>query len=451
MKSLKYPIALMSFDRPNYLSQVLTALKQQHGDSLEERDIFLFQDGSKNPFSGRICADESSIQTCVSLFKSFFSNGTVFQSDFNLGIGLHFEKLENFLFLNQGYEAAIIMEDDFLPSPIYVMVLDRLIDQALQDSRIGCVSAVGDHALDREAQLAEFRRPIMMRQNWAFGMTRRQWSENKSIVDEYNSLIKGVDYRDRPDRSIFDLYSSLGVGRLESSQDRAKFIATTLNKKMRLSSTPCYGKYIGRVGIHSNELLYKQSGFEQTSICDRFLEGFSEISDDVYNRIMDEQFAHISPSPPVLWPLREMHFISGSEDCTSLGVGFYGPESDGTWMAGDTAIVRFAGCPELAETDWHFILGVKHFLLPGCPAGTVDVGINGTHVTTLQTLRTAQQLRFNVSGKLFKGRTVHELTLKGSPAEKPASASGRDERILSVALKSLLITQKVGNTMVEPQ
>ncbi len=55
------PIAVMSFNRPDYLRQVLESLAAQKGADIEAREVFLFQDGWRNPHSGRVCAEASDI------------------------------------------------------------------------------------------------------------------------------------------------------------------------------------------------------------------------------------------------------------------------------------------------------------------------------------------------------------------------------------------------------
>ncbi len=73
------PIAVMSFDRPGYLREVLVSLAAQKDAQIEEREIFLFQDGWRNEFSGRVAADEHDIAACVLVFRGI-SRGAMWSS-----------------------------------------------------------------------------------------------------------------------------------------------------------------------------------------------------------------------------------------------------------------------------------------------------------------------------------------------------------------------------------
>jgi GT2 family glycosyltransferase len=83
-----YPIAILSFDRPDYLRAVLKSLFKQV--SPHDR-IILFQDGAHNTYSGRHKADPIKIDSCVRLFHRYFPRGEVHLSDENLGIAWNYE------------------------------------------------------------------------------------------------------------------------------------------------------------------------------------------------------------------------------------------------------------------------------------------------------------------------------------------------------------------------
>ena len=155
------PIAILSFNRPDYLVQVLDSLKAQP-DGLQGREIALFQDGPISPSTGRAQCDPEDCKRNIELFRTRFPHGRVFDSKTNLGIALNIDRAERFVFETLGAEAGMFFEDDMVLSPFYLTVLERLIDLAKADERIGYVAAFGNFQATRDRQLPNIRdvRPL---------------------------------------------------------------------------------------------------------------------------------------------------------------------------------------------------------------------------------------------------------------------------------------------------
>ena len=111
----KAPIAVLSFNRPDYLDQTLRSLAAQGEESLADREIHLFQDGMFNRFSGRAYGAEQTVLNNVARFRELFPWGQIHIQEANLGIALHFDFMERYLFETRDFEAAIFFEDDMLP------------------------------------------------------------------------------------------------------------------------------------------------------------------------------------------------------------------------------------------------------------------------------------------------------------------------------------------------
>lgn len=435
--SFKAPIALIAFDRPDYLRSILQGLREQDGDGLEDREIFLFQDGPVNPFSGITYAQQDALEAGQAIFRELFPHGQIFASPVNLGIGLHFDKIETYLFEERGFEAGLFMEDDFEPSPLYLDVIDGLIAQALDDPRIGYVSAIGEHLNTLSQQRARLRQPQLMRQNWAFGLTRQQWLQNRPKLHDYLALIRNVDYRERPHDKIFDLYSSWGVARMESSQDRAKFIVTTLNGGLRLNTAGCYGQYIGKVGVHCDEDMYIKSGFADTQLCPYPINRFEGIDDLLYEQVLAEQRAHIMPPLPRMNGDTTLTFISGSQDCPALGLGFHGPEDTGAWTAAQTAEVNFLIEGAIADGNWELEIALRHYMPVEAGAGRVALSLDGNVIGVAQTGPESQSFVFTFPGSVFNTGPHHQLVLTSAPVTTPADYGSGDTRHLGAKLRTL--------------
>lgn len=109
MNKRQPPIAVMSFDRPDYLREVLESIARQKDCAIVDTGIYLFQDGAVNAASGEQRADPKDINECKRIFEEFFPNGQTFVSPVNLGVALNFERAEKFVFEQLDSDAAIFL------------------------------------------------------------------------------------------------------------------------------------------------------------------------------------------------------------------------------------------------------------------------------------------------------------------------------------------------------
>ena len=156
----------MSFDRPDYLREVLESVARQKDCAVIDAGVYLFQDGAVNAASSEQRADPKDINECEKIFKELFPNGQAFVSPVNLGVALNFERAEKFVFEQLDSDAAIFLEDDLVLAPYYMEALNRLIQVALRDQRIGYVAAYGHHWVPIENQKKDPTKGL--RQNWCF-------------------------------------------------------------------------------------------------------------------------------------------------------------------------------------------------------------------------------------------------------------------------------------------
>ena len=260
------PIIIMAFNRPDYLERVLLSLKHQVGVSLREHPIYLFQDGGVNPISGKRHGTDADINRNVTLFKSHFPDGILTQSPDNLGVALNFERAEKEAFEVLNASFCIFLEDDLELGPYYIKTMLHLADMVLDRKDIGYFAAYGKHRSSLEHQLAFANQIIPLNHNWGFGLTNEQWRRSAPYVEQYLSLVRDVDYRDRPHEEIFKLTQSWGAGAPGSSQDVIKSIACHLTGGCKINTTPAFGQYIGETGLHSTPELFSRMGFGKTQV-----------------------------------------------------------------------------------------------------------------------------------------------------------------------------------------
>jgi hypothetical protein len=294
----QYPIAVMSFNRPDYLEAVLQTLVRQVDAYLDQRPIALFQDGCVNPFSEQRRAREEDVIRCEKLFREYVPSGAVHSSPDNLGIALNFERAEEHVFEELDAEAAIFLEDDLILSPHYINSLDHLISVAVANDRIGHVAVYGDHRTALSEQMTSPDAYVLLEHNWAFGLTRRQWVKNKLYVDPYLNIIRNTDYTLRDNDAIRKLYASWGMGPPGNSQDVTKTLACCLTGAVKLNTQACLGKYIGAKGIHMNQQWYDRLGYANTELYPRPITVFEDLSDERYQQIFSAQMQWATGKPP---------------------------------------------------------------------------------------------------------------------------------------------------------
>ena len=88
-------IALISFDRADYIESVLKSLKQQ---TFQDFKLYWFNDGLVNKYSWRRAADLVNVTKCCDLAKEYFPDCEIFLSDANIGIAENWRRAEVHMF-----------------------------------------------------------------------------------------------------------------------------------------------------------------------------------------------------------------------------------------------------------------------------------------------------------------------------------------------------------------
>jgi hypothetical protein len=266
MATCPFPIAILSFNRPDLLTEVLKSLKSQTIGADGAR-IYLFQDGAQSRFTQEP-ADDFLQNECVKCFRDIFPDGQVLQSPVNLGIALNFDRAERLFFEDLQAECGLFFEDDLLLSPHYLDALLQLAHFALAEPLVAYVAAYGDHTAPLERQRAASAKIIRMGHKWGFALTRRQWFRQREIVDGYLSIVRENEYSRRDHKRVETYFASLGFVWAASSQDAAKDLASFVLGTTSLMCFPCFARYIGKEGLHFTTDFFNKHGYEKTELFD---------------------------------------------------------------------------------------------------------------------------------------------------------------------------------------
>lgn len=299
---MKTAIAIISFNRPRYLEEVLRSLLL---NDLTGSSVYCFQDGHVTK-SGIEVAKEKDIEENIALFKSYFPNGTLYVSPYNLGVALHFDKIETLLFEVEKYDRVIFLEDDLVLQPNYISVLKLMFDMFGDDGRVGMISAYGaktDNSL--ENQRNNNKKLAQMRHNWGFGLTRQWWEKRQPFVREYlEKFMIGKEYRKRDSvgirnwilkkgeesETIKTYFEKRDIANYPTSQDGIKNLSTLNNKAVRITCYPNLAKYIGKEGLHCNPEIFKRNGFEEQVVFTEKIENIEVLSEELYDKFFNSHF-----------------------------------------------------------------------------------------------------------------------------------------------------------------
>lgn len=244
-------VGVISFNRPQYLKQVIQSLKRQS----VEAEYYLFQDGVRNRFSRKITTPSELVDQSIALFDI----GEVFAEKENIG-NAH-NQLRAIDYLSEKYENFLIVEDDAVLGRDYLKVCSILSNQFKHKDLFsvnGGFRRIGSH----QGKAFYTNTQDSPSTHW-FGefYSATQWNELRPFYMQYFDLVKSVDYRLRPTLKIKKLFHSNGFMIPQSSQDAGRDFALFLAHKRRLTLEVNRGFYIGAQGMHFTESTYKRYNF----------------------------------------------------------------------------------------------------------------------------------------------------------------------------------------------
>lgn len=263
-------IAILSFDRPGYLKEVLASLTPQlrNGD-----EILLFQDGGWDRFAQKSLERDAQIEACIATFDRYFPprahkrfRVSKFISEDNLGIAGNYRRAESQVFETLRRESVLLLEDDLVLGPHYLFSISKLLEVAQREPKIGYVAAYGDLWASREQQILRISELIQMHENWGAALTRRSWLAQKPVRERYWNLVKDSPYHARDNQAIRDLYREYGYMCQYTSQDASRWVACCVAGLARVMTAVCQARYIGALGMHFTPELYARFGFADSSI-----------------------------------------------------------------------------------------------------------------------------------------------------------------------------------------
>lgn len=277
----KLGIALISFNRPEYFSQVITALEQQ--THLDNTTFHLFQDGALSALSLKTKADKENIKQSIALFQnsSLPKWESIIRVEINVGNGINqFGAKE---LMSKTYDYFLVIEDDVLLSPDYLRLCRVMIEQFSNTEDLHSFN-LGFHRLCPLKKIEKYLDKIVFKDAhwWAECFISKQWLKARPYFLEYYKLIKNCDYSSLPTAKIRSLFHQNGYyNKGQCSQDAGKDYALFRAGLKRLTAVVNRGYYIGEQGIHFTPERYKSMSWDKQKpfahFPDKSLQGFKLI------------------------------------------------------------------------------------------------------------------------------------------------------------------------------
>ena len=177
-KCWKCPIAVLTYNRPEYLNRCLSKFSKSEDIERYSVPFFVFCDGG----------DAATIEENKNLISKYsFVTDTIIQST-NLGIASHVHFVRKILFDNMGFDRIIVFEDDILPSNFYWSYFNKCLDFAQSvDKNIVATNSctlcyVPDHLKNTDRQWFIGDTKAHLNQ---YIMLKSAWKIIEPIVEEY--------------------------------------------------------------------------------------------------------------------------------------------------------------------------------------------------------------------------------------------------------------------------
>jgi hypothetical protein len=269
-KSEEVAVGIFSFNRPEYLQEVLGSLEANR--SIMGMDCYLFQDGSVNQFSGRMAAEEKDVQECIKIWeKSSLPRKSLIARGANIGMAANFFRAAEFLFDERAYEKVLFFEDDLVVNSNYVRSLSVLLDQFQDDETVGVVMCHGGTPRtfsdeERKANLRQIKTGAAHLWGWATWKDR--WKKVKPAFLDYYRFVRDRDPNVVKSKEIVEFFVSEGMKMKSTSQDTGFYYALVKNGLVTLNTILHRGKYIGAKGWHMNQTRYDEIGYAKVALVD---------------------------------------------------------------------------------------------------------------------------------------------------------------------------------------
>jgi len=240
-------IALFSYNRPEYLDQVLESLINNKG--FNPKDLVVFQD----------YANDRSHEACLPLYAKYNLGDRVKVAVKNKGVAVN--QFEGYQYMFNRYDEVLLLEDDMVLSSNYIELIEKMLKQFMPDKSVFFVRG-GALDLGGDDMTVTAGNP----HQWGHAFNKERWEAiRKHYMPLYERFYEDVVYSERDGQAIQAV-----TGDHVTSQDATKkYCAQLAGYTKGIVTTKPRAKYIGAKGVHFRPRAYARYGFGEIQEIER--------------------------------------------------------------------------------------------------------------------------------------------------------------------------------------
>ncbi|MCG7361794.1 hypothetical protein MHZ93_11055 [Roseomonas sp. ACRSG] len=288
-RAITTPIVIFAFDRPHYLRRFCESLRAQQGVLLNERRIYLVQDGAVSPRSGLRYASDAMLAESIAVFRDVFPRGQVLASPRNLGIAMNIRRGETLVFETLEADLGYFFEDDLELGPAYLLTLERVKEAVARRPEVAYFAAYGEHRRPSNPEAPEM---VWLDHHWGFGLRREAWQRIEAWLKPYFAILARHDYQHRDHFAIFRFLEQQEMAVPHSSQDALKSVAAAALGMIRVMPDLSFGRYIGEKGASFNPGRFREMGFDRVPLITRTDIAIPELTEAQAKSLLHAQQSH---------------------------------------------------------------------------------------------------------------------------------------------------------------
>lgn len=238
-------IALFSYNRSEYLDQVLLSLVQNQG--FNANDLYIFQD----------YANDGSHMACHPVIAKYGLAQRTTQRKWNYGIARNQYTGYNLMF--NRYEDVLFLEDDMILASNYLDTIKVLLRQFMKDEKCWFVKGGAKPMEGDASEVVKAKMPYQ----WGHAFNRHRWERIRTYYDSiYQEYFEECEYSKRDTTKLRQRIQPFAPG-----QDGAKlWCAKQSGFEYSIETLLPRATYIGEQGEHFTPSIYKDKGFTRDAI-----------------------------------------------------------------------------------------------------------------------------------------------------------------------------------------
>ncbi len=255
----KLGIGIISWNRPQYLKQLIRSLV---ANNLDDTEFHLFQDGAICKFTGRrVAKDESIIESVAMFTNSSLPHRQVHERADNASIAIN--QYEAMHYLSEKYDHFIFLENDVVVSPNFIHLMREVLKQFENDERVASISPSFKLYCKEEDIKGNIDKLAFWEGHfWAEACWGKKWKKVEEKYIGYYNIVKNAPYKRRSSTLILKLFNDSNLPNRHgiSSQDAGKDWAIKMAGMKRARFVVNRATGIGDYGVHCTPEVLKRHG-----------------------------------------------------------------------------------------------------------------------------------------------------------------------------------------------